>query len=64
MTTDDIWDNEFHSCAWHAYMEVWQATGQFPPDSEATRQRAFQLYEQALAEKNARKSMLKPERAP
>jgi hypothetical protein len=57
MSNDDILDNEFHSCALHAYLEVWKASGQFPPDSEATRQRAYQLYEQALAEKNARKSV-------
>jgi len=52
MTNDDILDSCFHGCAWRAYLEVWQATGQFPPDSEATRRRAYQLYEQALAVKN------------
>lgn len=53
--TDDILDSLFHGCALKAYLEVWALTGQFPPDSEATRQRANQLYEEALAEKNRRK---------
>ena len=52
MTEDDIWDDLFHGCAVRAYLEVWCQTGQFPPDSEATRRRAYQLYEEALAEKN------------
>jgi hypothetical protein len=52
--TDDFWDDIFHGCAWAAYIEVWQETGQFPPDSEATRQRAYRYYEEALAEKNGR----------
>jgi hypothetical protein len=54
MTDDDIWDDMFHGCAWAAYLEVWHQTGQFPPDLEATRRRAYQLYEDALAEKNGR----------
>jgi hypothetical protein len=53
--TDDILDDLFHGCAWTAYLEVWRRTGQFPPDSEATRIRAYQLYEEALTEKNRRK---------
>ena len=52
--TDDILDSMFHGCALRAYLEVWARTGQFPPDSEATRIRAYQLYEEALAEKNGR----------
>jgi hypothetical protein len=51
---DDIWDDLFHGCAWAAYLEVWARTGQFPPDSEATRRLAYRLYEDALAEKNGR----------
>ena len=51
---DDLWDDLFHGCAWAAYLEVWQQTGQFPPDSETTRRRAYQLYEEVLAEKNGR----------
>ena len=54
--TDDILDSLFHGCALRAYLEIHAQTGQFPPDSEATRQRAFQLYEEALAEKNRRKA--------
>jgi hypothetical protein len=50
---DDILDDVFHGCAFQAYLEVWRETGQFPPDSEATRRLAYQLYEEALAEKNA-----------
>jgi hypothetical protein len=54
--TDDILDNLFHFCALLAYMEIYTQTRQFPPDSEATRRRAYQLYEEALAEKNVRRS--------
>ena len=53
--TGDILEDTFHGCAFAAYLEVWHVTGQFPPDSEATRRRAYQLYEEALAEKNRRK---------
>jgi hypothetical protein len=49
---DDLWDDLFHGAAWSAYLQVWHETGQFPPDSEATRRRAYRLYEEALAEKN------------
>jgi hypothetical protein len=48
-------DDLFRGCAFQATLEsVWE-TGQFPPDSEATRRRAYQLYEIALAEKNAQR---------
>jgi hypothetical protein len=50
--TDDILDDLFHGCACAAYVEIWQQTGQFPPDSEATRRLAYRYYEEALAEKN------------
>jgi hypothetical protein len=53
--TDDILDSLFHWAALRAYLEVYTATKQNPPDSEATRIRAYQLYEEALAEKNRRK---------
>src|ERR1700681_2011545 len=50
---DDILDDVFHGCAWAAYLD--QAhTEQGPPGAEATRQRAFRYYEEALAEKNGR----------
>jgi hypothetical protein len=52
--TSDILDDLFHGVAWHAFLEIWQESGQFPPDCETTRRRAFQLYEEALAEKNGR----------
>jgi hypothetical protein len=52
---DDILDDLFHGCAISAFVE--QAIKQGgPPDSEATRQRAYQLYEDALAAKNSRVS--------
>lgn len=53
--TNDILDDPFHWAAWRAYLEVWAATKQYPPDSEITRIRAYQLYEEALAEKNRQK---------
>ena len=49
---DDILDSPFHFAALRAYMETAVASKQFPPDSQATRIRAYQLYEEALAEKN------------
>jgi len=52
---DSILDSLFHGCALRAYLETYARTKQFPPDSETTRQRAYQLYEEALAEKNRRK---------
>jgi hypothetical protein len=51
----DIWENVFHLCALRAYLEVYAETKQLPPpDCEVTRRRAYQLYEDALAEKNGR----------
>jgi hypothetical protein len=61
---DEIWDSLFHGAAWIAYLEVWRRTGQFPPDSETTRIRAFQLYEEALAEKNRHKQPQGSDRTP
>ena len=48
---DDFLDNEFLGCAFAAYVELASATGG-EPDSEATRRRAYQLYEQTLAERD------------
>jgi hypothetical protein len=62
--TDDVLDSIFHGCALKAYLEVWAETRQFPPDSEATRIRAYQLYEEALAEKNRRKQPKDSGRSP
>jgi hypothetical protein len=50
--SDDILDDLFHGCALAAYLEVAAETGQWPPDSELTRIRAYRLYEEALAGKN------------
>jgi hypothetical protein len=51
---DDILDGLFHGCALAAYLDEARET-QGWPDSEATRRRAYRYYEDALAEKNARK---------
>jgi hypothetical protein len=48
---DDILDDLFHGCALAAYLDQAAAEG-WPPDCEATRRRAYDYYEQALAEKN------------
>jgi len=58
MTTpiNDVLTDPFHFCALRAYLEVATETGQRPPDSETTRLRAYQLYEETLAEKNVRRS--------
>lgn len=54
MTDDDILDDLFMGCALAAFID--QAIEQRgPPDMEATRRRAYQLYEEALASKNAGK---------
>jgi hypothetical protein len=50
--TGDILDDLFTGCALTAFLEIWEQTGQFPPDSEATRRLAYRYYEEALAEKN------------
>jgi hypothetical protein len=55
MTDDDILDDLFMGCALTAFID--QAIEQRgPPDSEATRRRAYRLYEEALAEKNRAKA--------
>jgi hypothetical protein len=52
---DDLLTDLFHACALQAYLE--QATIEHGwPDPEATRRRAYRLYEEAIAEKNAAKS--------
>ncbi len=47
----DLLDCLFHGCAFAAFVELAALTGS-PPDSEATRRRAFELYEEALGEKH------------
>ncbi len=58
---DDILDSLFHGAALTAYVQVAAESQSWPPPAEATRQRAYDLYEQALAQKNRRKST-EPER--
>ena len=48
--TADILDDLFSACALAAYLER-AAIQQGWPDPEATRRRAYQLYEEALAAK-------------
>ncbi len=56
MTDDGILDDLFHGCAFTAFID--QATEQRgPPDMEATRRRAFAYFEEALAEKNAARTI-------
>lgn len=50
---DAILDDLFHGAAWQAWLEQ-AALQQRPPDSEPTRRRAYELYEQALAERRRR----------
>ena len=52
---DSILDDLFHGCALWAYVEQ-ACIEQGWPDSEATRRRAYRLYEEAIAEKNAAKN--------
>jgi hypothetical protein len=52
---DEILDGLFHACAWAAYIDQ-ASEEQGWPDSAATRQRAYAYYEEALAEKNRRKT--------
>jgi hypothetical protein len=53
MSADTILDDLFLSCALVAFVERARVEQRWP-DSEATRLRAYQLYEAALAEKNRR----------
>ncbi len=59
---DDILDDLFHGCAFAAYVDQ-AIEEQGPPDSEATRRRAYAYYEQELAAKNRRKERSSPESA-
>lgn len=56
---DEILDDLFHACAFAAFLDQARAQ-QGWPDSNATRRRAYKLYEQALAEKNSRPKGLAP----
>ncbi len=52
---DEILDSLFHGCALTAYLEIAAELDCWPPPAEATRCRAYDLYEEALAEKNRRR---------
>ena len=56
MTDDDILDDLFLGCAFAAFIDQ-SIEQRGPPDQEATRRRAYQLYEEALAERNAARSV-------
>jgi hypothetical protein len=49
-------DSVFHGCALAAYLQVAAELNCWPPPAEATRLRAYDLYEEALAKKNRRKA--------
>jgi len=53
---DDILDGLFHGCALAAWLDQAAEERSWPPSIEGTRQRAYRYYEEALAEKNRRKS--------
>jgi hypothetical protein len=52
---DDPLDGLFHACALAAYLDQAEAE-QGWPSSEATRERAYRYYEDALAGKNRRRA--------
>ena len=52
---DDILDDLFHGCAVQAYIEQARLQQSWP-DQEATRLRAYRLYEEALTEKHRQKN--------
>jgi hypothetical protein len=54
---DDLLDDLFHSCALAAFLDQAEAERGWP-SMEGTRRRAFAIYEQALARKNAGKTAL------
>ena len=49
---DQLLDDLFQGCAFAAWLHEAALTGR-RPESEATRERAYRYYEEALAEKNA-----------
>jgi len=56
---DDILDSLFHGCAWAAYLDQ-AAEERGWPSCEGTRRRAFDYFEQALREKNRRRTRNSP----
>lgn len=63
--TGNVLDDLFHGCAVAAFLEEAHARQSWP-DAESTRRKAYQLYEQALAEKNGRSKAVasRPAHAP
>jgi hypothetical protein len=59
MTDDDILDDLFLGCALAAFIDQ-SIEQRGPPDMEATRRRAYQLYEEALAERSPDRPLAKP----
>jgi hypothetical protein len=55
MIDDELLDDLFHGCAAAAYVEVARRQRRVPCE-EATRQRAYELYEWALAERSGTQS--------
>jgi hypothetical protein len=53
---DEILSSVFHGCAIAAYVDQMNADGQWPPDIEATKQRANRYYEEELARKHRRRA--------
>lgn len=53
---DSFLDEPFHGAAWAAFAELYRETGGLP-DSEETRLRAYQIYEEELARKNQVKTI-------
>lgn len=54
--THDPLDDLFHACALEAFLEQAQIQKAWP-DEEATRRRAFSLYEETLAKKHGRRRL-------
>lgn len=52
---DEILNDLFHGCAFAAFIQLAVTTRDWP-DPKATRQLAYELYEDALAEKNTVRS--------
>jgi hypothetical protein len=54
LPTPDPLDDLFHHCALWAWAEIYEETGQWPPDSEQTRRRAYDLYETEKRKESAK----------
>lgn len=47
---NDFFNDCFHACALQAYYDVMLETNQFPPDSDLTKQRAYEYFERDKSE--------------